>query len=157
MQLTRQLGRLAILAACVASAVLLGSAPASGGDEVNYQDPLTAAQPIARPPTASCSVTVMQDFAFNSSVGQGVFSGTLTPPAACAGPWSKVVLDFTGKVAGRQFDRLLNVWVGGAEVFQSSTPEPDPDGITWHVEHDATRYSSLFTQPEPVKVDSRQR
>ncbi len=41
----------------------------------------------------------------------------------------------------------------GAEVFQSSTPEPDPDGITWHVEHDASRDSSLFTQPEPVKVE----
>ena len=95
----------------------------------------------------------MQDFAFNSSVGHGVFTGTLTPPAACPGPWSKVVLDFTGNVAGRQFDRLLNVWVGGAQVFQSSTPEPDPDGITWHVEHDATPYSSLFAQPEPIKVE----
>jgi hypothetical protein len=127
--------------------------PASAGNEVNYQDPLTAAPPIARPPTRSCSVTVMQDSAFNSSVGQGVFNGTLTPPAACPGPWSKVVLDFTGKVAGRQFDRLLNVWVGGAQVFQSSTPEPDPDGITWRVEHDATRYSSLFAQPAPIKVE----
>src|ERR1044071_8619299 len=153
MRLTTQLGRLAVLAACVACAVLLGSPPASGGNEVNYQDPLTAAPPIARPPTTSCSVTVMQDFAFNSSVGHGVFNGTLTPPAACPGPWSKIVLDFTGKVAGRQFDRLMNVWVGGAQVFQSSTPEPDPDGITWHVEHDATHYASLFTQPAPIKVE----
>jgi hypothetical protein len=95
----------------------------------------------------------MQDFAFNSSVGKGVYEGPLTPPAACPGPWNKIVLDFTGRVAGRQFDRLMNVWVGGAQVFQSSTPEPDPDGITWHVEHDATAYSSLFTQPEPIKVE----
>ena len=153
MQLTRNLGRPALVAACLASAALAGSAPAAAGNEVNYQDPLTAAQPIARPPTASCSVTVMQDFAFNSSVGQGVFNGTLTPPAACPGPWSKIVLDFTGSVAGRQFDRLMNVWVGGAEVFQSSTPEPDPDGITWHVEHDATAYSSLFQQTEPIKIE----
>jgi hypothetical protein len=138
---------------CLLGATLGGSVPASAGNEVNYQDPLTAVQPIARPPTQSCSVTVMQDFAFNSSVGQGVFNGTLAPPAACPGPWSKIVLDFTGKVAGRQFDRLMNVWVGGAEVFQSSTPEPDPDGITWHVEHDATRYSSLFAQPAPIKVE----
>lgn len=117
MRLTRRLGRLAMIGVCVASAALLGSAPASGGNEVNYQDPLTAAPPIARPPTASCSVTVMQDFAFNSSVGQGVFTGALAPPAACRGPWSRIVLDFTGKVAGRQFDRLMNVWVGGAEMF----------------------------------------
>ena len=86
MRLTRQLGRLTILTVCLASAALLGSASASGGNEVNYQDPLTAAPPIARPPTTSCSVTVMQDFAFNSSVGQGVFTGALAPPAACPGP-----------------------------------------------------------------------
>jgi hypothetical protein len=148
-----RLARIVAAALCIASAVLVVSFPAAAGDEVSYQDPLTAAPPIARPPTPSCSVTVMQDFAFNSSVGQGVFNGTLTPPAACPGPWSKVVLDFTGKVAGRQFDRLMNVWVGGAQVFQSSTPEPDPDGITWHVEHDATPYSSLFAQTEPIKVE----
>ena len=136
-----------------ASALLVGSFPASAGNEVNYQDPLTAVQPIFRPPTPSCTTTAMQDFAFNSSQGHGVFDGTLTPPAACPGPWSKIVLDFTGRVAGRQFDRLMNVWVGGSQVFQSTTPEPDPDGITWHVEHDATRYSSLFAQPAPIKVE----
>lgn len=153
MRLTRRLGRPSLLALCLIGAFLAGSVSAAAGNEVSYQDPLTAAPPIARPPTPSCSVTPMQNFAFNSSVGQGVFNGTLTPPAACPGPWSKIVLDFTGNVAGRQFDRLMNVWVGGAQVFQSSTPEPDPDGITWHVEHDATRYSSLFTQPEPIKVE----
>jgi Peptide N-acetyl-beta-D-glucosaminyl asparaginase amidase A len=145
--------KLVALVSCAVGAILLSSVPAAAGNEVNYQDPLTAAPPIVRPPTPSCTTTVMQDFAFNSSVGQGVFNGTLTPPAACPGPWSRIVLDFTGTVAGRQFDRLMNVWVGGAQVFQSSTPEPDPDGITWHVEHDATAYSSLFAQSEPIKVE----
>lgn len=145
--------RLVALLVCAVGIILLSSVPAAAGNEVSYQDPLTAAPPIARPPTPSCTTTVMQDFAFNSSVGQGVFNGTLTPPTDCPGPWSKIVLDFTGKVAGRQFDRLMNVWVGGAQVFQSSTPEPDPDGITWHVEHDATPYSSLFAQAEPIKVE----
>jgi hypothetical protein len=148
-----RLTRIVAAALCVASAALVGSLPAGAGNEVSYQDPLTAAPPIARPQTPSCTVTVMQDFAFNSVVGHGVFNGTLSPPANCPGPWSKIVLDFDGKVAGRQFDRLMNVWVGSAEVFQSSTPEPDPDGIKWHVEHDATRYSSLFAQPEPIKVE----
>lgn len=141
------------LLVCALAALVIGSVPAAAGTEDSYQDPLTAAPPIARPPTPSCTTTVMQDFPFNSSVGNGVYAGTLTPPAACPGPWSKVVLDFTGKVAGRQFDRLMNVWVGGAQVFQSSTPEPDPDGITWHVEHDATPYSALFTQPQPIRVE----
>jgi hypothetical protein len=148
-----RLARVLLAALAAASVALVVAGSATAGNEVGYQDPLTAAPPIVRPPTSSCTVTVMQDFAFNSSIGQGVFNGTLTPPAGCPGPWSKVVLDFTGKVAGRQFDRLMNVWVGGAQVFQSSTPEPDPDGITWHVEHDATRYSSLFAQAEPIKVE----
>jgi hypothetical protein len=148
-----RLARVLSVALATAGAGFFLAVPATAGNEVDYQDPLTAAPAIVRPPTASCSVTVMQDFAFNSSVGQGVFNGTLTPPADCPGPWSKVVLDFTGRVAGRQFDRLMNVWVGGAQVFQSSTPEPDPDGITWHLEHDATRYSTLFAQAEPIKVE----
>ena len=80
MRLTRRLGRPSFFAVCLIGAVLACSVPASAGNEVNYQDPLTAAPPIARPPTQSCSVTVMQDFAFNSSVGQGVFNGTLAPP-----------------------------------------------------------------------------
>jgi hypothetical protein len=146
--------KLVALLSFAAAAILLSAVSAAAGTEVNYQDPLTAVPPIVRPPTPSCTTTVMQDHAFNSSIDDGgVFNGTLTPPAACPGPWSKIVLDFTGKVAGRQFDRLMNVWVGGAQVFQSSTPEPDPDGITWHVEHDATRYSSLFTQAQPIKVE----
>jgi Peptide N-acetyl-beta-D-glucosaminyl asparaginase amidase A len=145
--------RLVALLSCAVAAILVGSVPAAAGNEVSYQDPLTAAPPIVRPPVPSCTTTVMQHFAFNSSVGNGVFNGTLTPSAACPGPWSKIVLDFTGMVAGRQFDRLMNVWVGGAQVLQSSTPEPDPDGITWHIEHDATPYSSLFTQVQPIKVE----
>jgi hypothetical protein len=136
----------------LAGAALANVGAAGAGNEVDYQNPLTAVQPIARPATHSCTVTVMQDFAFNSSVGHDTFDSTLAPPADCAGPWAKVVLDFTGRVAGRQFDRLMDVWVGGAEIFQSTTPEPDPSGITWHVEHDATRYSPLFAQAQPIKV-----
>jgi hypothetical protein len=151
MHTARVLLRLAVtLVSATAALATVGAARA--GNEVDYQDPLTAVQPIARPPTHSCTVTVMQDFAFNSSQGHDTFNGTLPPPAGCAGPWSKVVLDFTGRVAGRQFDRLMDVWLGGAEIFQSSTPEPDPSGITWHVEHDATRYSSLFARAAPIKV-----
>jgi peptide N-acetyl-beta-D-glucosaminyl asparaginase amidase A len=134
------------------AAVLVNVGAAAAGNEVDYQDPLTAVQPIARPPTQSCTATVMQDFAFNSSVGHDTFDGTLAPPSGCPGPWSKIVLDFNGHVAGRQFDRLMDAWLGGAEIFQSSTPEPDPSGIRWHVEHDATRYSSLFAQAEPIRV-----
>jgi Peptide N-acetyl-beta-D-glucosaminyl asparaginase amidase A len=151
MQSLRILRRVSLMLA-LAAAALANVGAAGAGIEVDYQNPITAVQPIARPPTHSCTVTVMQDFAFNSSVGHDTFDGTLSPPADCPGPWSKIVLDFTGRVAGRQFDRLMDVWLGGAEIFQSTTPEPDPSGITWHVEHDATRYSSVFAWAAPIKV-----
>ncbi len=119
-------GTLAVLPAAPAAAV----APAAAAPvEINYQDPVTALPPVTRPPVPHCTVTVVRhDFA--NSYGQP-FTGTVAPPAGCPGPWTKVVLDWTGSVAGRQFDRLAGVWLGGAEIFRTSTPEPDPAGITW--------------------------
>lgn len=119
--------------------------------EVNYQNPVTAFQPVSRPDTAHCAVTAMQhDFA--NSYGQP-FVGALTPPAGCPGPWTKVVLDWSGSVAGRQYDRLAGVWIGGAEVFRTSTPEPDPAGISWHVDADISRFIPLLRTPQPLVVD----
>ena len=89
---------------------------------------------------------------FANSYGQP-YTGTVTPPAQCAGPWAKVVLDWSGSVAGRQYDRLAGVWIGGAEVLRTSTPEPDDDGITWHVAKDITSFTPLLRGPQPLVVD----
>lgn len=119
--------------------------------ETNYADPVTALPPVSRPDTKHCTVTAMQhDFA--NSYGQP-FTGTLTPPPDCPGPWSKVVLDWSGSVAGRQYDRLAGVWIGGAEVLRTSTPEPDPDGIKWHVDTDISSFIPLLRTPQPVVAD----
>jgi hypothetical protein len=64
-----------------------------------------------------------------------------------------VVLDWSGSVAGRQYDRLAGVWIGGAEVFRTSTPEPDPAGISWHVDADLSRYIPLLRAAQPLVVD----
>ena len=148
---------LTALATAVATAAVtaLGSAgPAAAAApavEINYQNPVSALQPVGRPDTAHCTVTAMQhDFA--NSYGQP-FVGTLTPPAACAGPWTKVVLDWSGSVAGRQYDRLAGVWIGGSEVLRTSTPEPDPAGISWHVDADISRFIPLLRTPQPLVVD----
>ena len=50
------------------------------------------------------------------------------PPAACAGPWSSVVLEWHGEVAGVQFDRAGALWLGGVEILRTTTPEHVPDG-----------------------------
>ena len=158
MRITRRLSH-AGAALAAAAALLLAAAPSGGAAapaaappvEVNYQNPVSALAPVSRPDTPHCAVTAMQhDFA--NSYGQP-FTGTLTPPGACPGPWSKVVLDWSGSVAGRQFDRLAGVWIGGAEVFRTSTPEPDPAGISWHVDADLSRYIPLLRTPQPLAVD----
>ena len=118
--------------------------------ETGYQNPVTAVQPISRPNTPSCSVTLTDNFPFANANNSA--SGTVTPPAGCPGPWAMVVLDWNGNVAGRQYDRIGGVWVGGAELLRSSTPEPDPAGISWHVEKDVTEYSALLSQPQPFRV-----
>ncbi|BFV55747.1 hypothetical protein KCMC57_up08510 [Kitasatospora sp. CMC57] len=138
------------------AAVLAGGAPAQADFGSDYHDPVSAAQPLTRPDTRSCSVEVMHERAFRNGYGNPAdtpYAGSLTPPADCAGPWSKVVLDLHGSVAGRQFDRLFTVRVGGVEVLMSSTPEPSQDGIEWKVERDVTRYAPLLTGAQPFEFD----
>lgn len=139
----------------IAAALLLPvfAAPAALADQVvtDYQDPLQALPPVSRPPTHSCTVTAMQHV-FANSYGQP-FVGTLTPPADCAGAWNKVVLDWTASSKGRQFDRLAGLWIGGAEVLRTSTPEPDPSGISWHFDRDITEFTPLLHQAQPFVVD----
>jgi hypothetical protein len=134
---------LALLAAPVAAAETL---PAVFGSD--WHDPVTAAPPIAVPDTRSCTVTVAEarfkDFT--------PYTGTYTPPAACGTRWSKVVLRLDGSVAGRQYDRLGYLHIGGVEVFRTSTPEPSPDGISWSAEKDVTRYSSTLRTRQPVEM-----
>lgn len=116
----------------------------AAADETTSQNPVTAAPPIVRPNTKSCSVTIADNFAFtfdNPDIG------TYQPPADCPAPWAKVVLDFDGTVKGRQFDRIGGVWISQKELLRTSTPEPTPAGITWHVEKDVTEYSSVLSNP----------
>jgi hypothetical protein len=63
-----------------------------------------------------------------------------------------VVLDFTGSVAGRQFDRMAAIWVGSTMIYMGTTPEPTPAGITWHVEKDVSEYAPILGQPRTFAV-----
>src|SRR6266576_3058939 len=50
------------------------------------------------------------------------------------------------------FDRAGGITLGGAQIFFTSTPEPDPDGITWHAQKDVTEYTSLFTAGQSYAI-----
>ncbi|MGW7057586.1 peptide-N4-asparagine amidase [Streptomyces sp. NPDC054904] len=121
--------------------------PAEFGTD--WHDPLTAAPPVERPATRSCRVTLAEarfsDFT--------PYRGSYTPPEGCGrGRWAKVVLRLDGAVKGRQYDRLGNLTLGGVEILRTSTPQPSPDGITWNVEKDVTRYRDTLSRPQPVEM-----
>ncbi|QFZ79102.1 peptide-N4-asparagine amidase A [Streptomyces fagopyri] len=123
-------------------------APAPAEFGTDWHDPLTAAPATSRPAAKSCEVTLAEarfsDFT--------PYRGTYVPPDGCGDRWSKVVLRLDGKVAGRQYDRLGYLHVGGVEILRTSTPEPSPDGIEWSVEKDVTRYSDTFRRGGDVEM-----
>ncbi len=145
--------RRSITIAAVALVALLGApVPAVAAPPTEFgtdwDDPRTAAPPIAKPHTRSCTVGIV-DHAF---ANYDTYVNAFTPPAACPGPWSKVVLRLDGTVRGRQYDRLGWITVGGVTVFKTSTPEPSPEGIAWSVEKDLTAYASLLRTPREVNM-----
>ena len=120
--------------------------------ETSYQNPVTAGPPLNRPTTPSCIVSLAQNQAFPFAGYDTPFTGTYNPPGQCPAPWSMVVLDLTGHVAGRQFDREAAIWIGNAMVYTGTTPEPTPAGITWHAEKDLSEYTPLLTQNQPFAL-----
>jgi hypothetical protein len=120
--------------------------PEFGSD---YSDPRTPAPPVAVPHTRHCSVEIVR----NGFKNFDPYTSAYTPPAACRGPWSKVVLRMQGSVKGVQYDRLGHITIGGVGVFRTSTPEPSTDGISWQVEKDLTSYSPLLRTPQPVVME----
>ncbi|MFC5721542.1 peptide-N4-asparagine amidase [Streptomyces gamaensis] len=120
--------------------------PAEFGTQ--WHDPVTAAPPVATPHTTSCTVTVA-DTEFRDYTP---YKGSYAPPRRCGDRWNKVVLRLDGAVAGRQFDRLGYLHIGGVEFLRTSTPEPSPKGITWAVEKDVTRYAATLRERQPVEM-----
>ncbi|MDQ1656724.1 MAG: hypothetical protein QOD41_1807 [Cryptosporangiaceae bacterium] len=120
------------------------SPPAEFGTD--WDDPRTAAPPVAHPAGPSCTVRIV-DHQFTDFTP---YTSQYTPPAECAGPWRTVTLRLDGAVKGRQYDRLGALRIGGATILKTSTPEPSADGIRWNAEKDVTEYQQLLSSPQPV-------
>lgn len=125
-----------------AQVVLAPSKPVIGSSNTVSADP-----PVARPNTKPCTVPLFTNLEF-ADYNTKTFK--YTPPAACPGPWSKVVFtaDFT-VTAGLQYDRTEEFFLGGAILLYGTTAQPrsalSPD---WHVEKDVTDLSALFKTPQ---------
>jgi hypothetical protein len=121
--------------------------------ETSTSDPVTAAPPVSRPETSSCTVSLADKFYSNAPDGsQQYYSGTLAPPADCPGPWAKVVLTQTISVTGRQFDRVSSLRIGNTDVYWGTTEEPSgPTPTTYTFDKDITEYAALLRQPQPYR------
>src|SRR3989441_5561112 len=115
----------------------------------------TADPTVPRPKTTPCRVRLFTDMKFADFSPK---SFAYAPPAACPGPWQKVVLEADYSVEpGRQFDRTANLWIGGVNVYFGTTAEPTrpPNAIgrSWHVERDITDYTAALLAPAAGRAD----
>ena len=119
------------------------AANASSQFQIGSSLEATADPTVPRPNTKPCVVTLLTDQAFENFNNP---TYTYTPPAACPGPWAKVV--FTGDFSiqpGVQFDRTGQLFLGNVNIYFGTTAEPLATLTdTWHVERDLTDYSALF-------------
>jgi len=124
----------------------------AGDPTVGSPDNTTADPSVPRPSTTPCAVQLFSHVIF-ADFSPKPF--TYTPPAACPGPWAKVVLEADFSVtAGRQFDRTAQIAIGHANIYYGTTPEPSRTiSPTWHVERDLTDYSPLFQAAQSGDVN----
>lgn len=106
---------------------------------------------LARPPVTPCVVGLFAGMRFDAHGDPTAMTAQphpwhYAPPAACPGPWAKVVLEADFSVtAGRQYDRTASLWLDGVNLFFGTTQEPGADvAPRWHIERDLSDYASLF-------------
>ena len=121
--------------------------PTTAAPQVGSSNPASAEPPVARPKTNPCIVPLLTDAKFDNFSGVPIH---YAPPAACPGPWAKVVLtaDFT-VTAGRQFDRSAWFYLGDVNIFYGTTAEPRRKlSPSWHIERDLTDLTATFRTPQ---------
>ncbi|KAI5236624.1 peptide-N4-(N-acetyl-beta-D-glucosaminyl) asparaginase amidase N [Aureobasidium subglaciale] len=116
----------------------------------NPQSPLPIIQlykPVSTPQSSSCNVQqTLMVHTFASSYGVP-YVGQYTPPGC---EFNNVVIEWTVTSAGRQFDRLAEMYLGDIEIWRTSTAEPTASGIIFRYEKDLSMYLSLWKSPQQL-------
>jgi hypothetical protein len=134
---------LTCIGAAQAQVVLAPSTP-----QVGSSNPVSAEPSVTRPNVKPCTVSLLTNAPFDN------FNATTfnyAPPAACPGPWAKVVLtaDFTVS-AGNQFDRSAWFYLGDVNIFFGTTAEPRNNlSPSWHIERDVTDLTAILKTVQP--------
>ena len=100
--------------------------------------------PVPHPNETPCSVPLVTDAQFTSFDNVNY---SYTPPAACPGPWAKVVLSMKLSLnAGVQYDRTGQLFMNGVPLWFGTTAEPRATlAPRWSFQRDVTDYTALFT------------
>eukprot|EP00252_Welwitschia_mirabilis_P017035 TRINITY_DN37885_c0_g1_i1.p1 TRINITY_DN37885_c0_g1~~TRINITY_DN37885_c0_g1_i1.p1 ORF type:complete len:585 (+),score=65.97 TRINITY_DN37885_c0_g1_i1:171-1925(+) len=109
-------------------------------------------KPIDLPKRKPCSVMNILQHDFGYTYGKPPVVVDYSPPSDCQAPWGKVVLEWKATCKGRQYDRIVGLWLGGAEILRTCTAEPTQNGIEWIVLKDVTKYSALLQKPQSFEV-----
>jgi len=127
---------LAVLAASLSAPAWAGAAVIGSGNTVVIEPP------VPHPAEAPCIVKLTNGAKF----GANNVNFSYAPPAACPGPWAKVVLVVdVGLDAGIQYDRTGSLWLGGVNLWFGTTSEPTPQlAPKWHIEQDVTEDTALL-------------
>jgi hypothetical protein len=125
------------------------SSAQSTNRQIGTQYTATADPVVSRPHTRPCVVQLFSGYTF-AFFSNSVQTFSFMPPAACPGPWSKVVFEANfSENAGVQFDRTASMYIANTDIYFGTTPEPLSNATnTWHVERDITDYSALLTVPQ---------
>ena len=136
--------RLSLLSTAAALTLAAAAAPALAAPlKVNSGNEAVIEPPIIHPDEAPCVVPLVTDGQF----GANAIPYTYTPPAACPGPWAKVVLKMQFSLnEGRQFDRSGQLFFAGVPLWFGTTAEPRATlSPKWSFEKDVTDYTALYS------------
>ncbi|KAG9850365.1 peptide-N4-(N-acetyl-beta-D-glucosaminyl) asparaginase amidase N, partial [Aureobasidium melanogenum] len=104
-------------------------------------------KPVDIPESTTCNVQqTLMVHTFASSYGVP-YVGQYAPPEC---DFNNVVIEWTVTSAGRQFDRLAEMFLGDIEVWRTSTAEPTASGIIFRYQKDLSMYLSLWKSSQQL-------
>lgn len=143
--------------------------PASAGEMaataspsvVGTRDTVLASPQVPRPSGTPCIVELFRNVALEGE-GRPWFGDGDTfayaPPAACPGPWAKVILkvDVRNADPNTYLDGLMfaHVSIGGVPLYSGGGQDNDVP-THWHVERDVTDYSAVLRQAAEGILEAR--
>lgn len=103
---------------------------------------------VAPPTTISerdfCTLVVLSA---NCSSWNQISSMPVVFTSSCpsSGDYDKIIVSFSARENGTQYDRYGALWIGDIEIIRTTTPEPTSDGINWLIEKDISLWALFLS------------